>query len=463
MLSREDVKIKIDTAETILKECWGILIKVKHGRGDFDALLFDFQPKLAECLYDLMQFYHKLQAEKKQLIKAKNTYDKNEFSTLMSTNASFLKVVSKTIEIGKSLGDAFAWFFFRDNRPELDKHFAHKSTGLYVSGIGGLGELEFIKNTKSIDGLYVLYHGITTMLRIGDFSLYAVDAGIVGVGELKTMREGDKLTVTASITAKTQVRVEASADITTDNDFEASVRRLQKNFPSIRNQLDTHSELLRKEEPGKSDELYADYEYDLLDQLSPGNPMAINSDKSLLLLAQWSEYEDLFSILFEKEEAVIPPEDFRCKVENLKSDNCDLDEFIIGELANHVCMLNIPILWWDISEKMCNDIYFGKVKIATIFNPAKLLKYYIDDGFTVKARCELKKIEITKEIGNHRIGVGHFESICYLITNALMKTEAVYAFARKVTAAMESGEYKPNSKIYMHIHLNNFGKPELIN
>ena len=60
--------------------------------------------------------------------------------------------------------------------------------------------LEFIKNNQTIDGLFVVYHGITDMLRVGDFSLYANGIGIVGVGELKSQREGDHISVTANIT-----------------------------------------------------------------------------------------------------------------------------------------------------------------------------------------------------------------------------------------------------------------------
>ena len=92
---------------------------------------------LAECLYDLMAFYQKLQRENDSLISLKNDYNKTEFSKIMKTNAKYSKAVSTAIEIGKDMGDSFAWFFYRDNRKELEKHFEHEPTGLYVGGIGG--------------------------------------------------------------------------------------------------------------------------------------------------------------------------------------------------------------------------------------------------------------------------------------------------------------------------------------
>ncbi|MBE6664141.1 MAG: hypothetical protein E7602_06550 [Ruminococcaceae bacterium] len=118
----------------------------------------------------------------------------------------------------------------------------------------------------------------------------------------------------------------------------------------------------------------------------------------------------------------------------------------------------IPILWWNISNKLCHDIYFGKVSIITVFNPAKLLMCYVNDGFTVSMGCEFKNIKITKEFQNNEISIGNFESICYLITNGLMKTNVVYESARLITKAIEAGEFEPNTSISMQIHLNNFGK-----
>ena len=457
-MDEETVKNTIDNAEEILKECFDMLLEFKHGEGNFNAILFDFQPKLADCLYGLMLFYKALQKEKQQLITIKNNYNKKDFSELMSRNASFSKMVSKTIELGKSLGDAFAWFFFCDNRIELDKHFDHEPTGLYVSGIGGLGELEFIKNNKFIDGFFVLYHGITTMLRIGDFSLYDARLGIVGVGELKTMRNGDKLNIAANVTSKVKLCIDGAKHISNSKSFECNIQRLQNDFPKLRNQLSMHSELMKAEGSTKSDEIYAEYEYGLLDQLQQNNSMAINSDKSLLLLAQYSQFDNLFSILSQKEDAIKPPDNFFENAQNLITNCNDLDSFIIGHIANQVNRLSIPILWWNISNKLCRDIYFGKVSIITVFNPAKLLMCYVNDGFTVSMGCEFKNIKITKEFQNNEISIGNFESICYLITNGLMKTNAVYESARLITKAIEAGEFEPNTSISMQIHLNNFGK-----
>ena len=456
-ISASEVRERINAADKTLNSCFDMLMDFRHGRDGLEKTIQDFQPTLAECLYELMQFYQELHREKDALISFKTQFDKETFSQLMKTNAQYLKVVSTTIEIGKNLGDAYVWFFFRNNRNELDKHFAHKSTGLYVGGIGGRGELEFIKNSNSIDSLYVLYHGITTMLRIGDFSLFDSEHGIIGVGELKTKQVEDKLQVTATITSKADIRLPMLPQEQKES-FEDRIKAAQKDFPKLEKQLTVQSDLLQTKDAERSSDLYASYEYDILTGLTQKTPVAVNSDHSLLIVAAWSKYDSLYDVLTVDEETQPLPDDFADKAKSLMIPESPHNKIFLGPLNVQVSLMSLPIAWWNIDEKLCRDLYFQKVRIETAFNPAKLLQFFIDDGFTVTSSNSLQKFQIHKDIGNQRISVGNFESICYLVTNSLMKTKDVYAFSKQVTNALENGEYKSGSRIDMHIHLNNFGK-----
>lgn len=457
-ISVEEVRTIIEKAEKVLNDCFDMLIDFRHGRGDIGNVILNFQPLLAECLYDLMAFYQKLHKEKDALISIKSKYDKTSFSEIMKTNAKYSKAVSTAIEIGKDMGDAFAWFFYRDNRIELEKHFEHEATGLYVGGIGGQGELEFLKNSNNIDGLYVIYHGITTMLRIGDFSLYDIDHGIAGIGELKTKLIDNTLQVTATITSKADIRL-PKLPKQQDGSFDDRIKAMKKDFPKIEKQLGTHEQLLHAKDSDNHSDFYSSYEYEILNGLTLENPLAVNGDKSLMIAAAWSKYISLYDLLTSEENCTeFPEEDFQHKAKSLMEPESPHNMVFIGELNTTVSRLSIPILWWDIDENICRDIYFRKVKITTIFNPAKLLQFFIDDGFLVTGSNSLKKFEIHKDVGNHRIGIGHFESTCYLITNNFMKTEDVYSTSKIVTDAMEKGEFQPGSRVDMHIRLNNFPK-----
>ena len=175
-------------------------------------------------------------------------------------------------------------------------------------------------------------------------------------------------------------------------------------------------------------------------------------------MAAWSKYDSLYDVLTVDEETQPLPDDFADKAKSLMIPESPHNKIFLGPLNVQVSLMSLPIAWWNIDEKLCRDLYFQKVRIETAFNPAKLLQFFIDDGFTVTSSNSLQKFQIHKDIGNQRISVGNFESICYLVTNSLMKTKDVYAFSKQVTNALENGEYKSGSRIDMHIHLNNFGK-----
>ena len=454
LITYQIVKGKIASSEKILCECFDMLLNLKHARDNLDDALTMFQPKLAECLYELMTFYQELHREKDRLISIKGSFEKSEFSEIMRKNAQFSEIVSDVIEIGKSLGDAFAWFFFRDNRSELDKHFEHETTGLYVGGIGGRGELEFIKHASILDGLYVLYHGITTMLRIGDFSLYDLNLGIVGVGELKTKASDDGLQVSASITSKVNINLPEGNML---SPVEDQRKKLQKEFPKLEKQLAMHPVLLRPIESDHSSTLYTSYEYELIDQLSTSAPIIVNSDKSLMLFATWSQQESLFEVLSENKSIDNLPDDFAEKAKSLMDPPSPYNEVIISELTTQMDILRIPVLWWHIDDDICRDMYFKRVNITTLFNPAKLLQCFINHGFTVSELGRLDKIELFKTENKHRISIGHFESLCDLIKQSLMRTEDVFAFSNTVASAIENGMYQSGTRIDMHVHLNSFG------
>ncbi len=455
-ISADEVRTTIEKAEKTLNECFDMLLDFRYGRNDFGNAILKFQPLLAECLLDLMRFYQKLMQEKDTLISLKGSYDKSTFSNIMQTNSRYSKVVSTCIEIGKDMGDSFAWFFFRDNRKELEEHFEHESTGLYVSGIGGKGELEFIKRASNIDGLYVIYHSITSMLRIGDFSLYDFDYGIAGVGELKTKQVDNSLQTTATITAKTDIRLPKSPQ-EKEIKFEDRVKELKRDFPKIEQQLATHENLLRIKDSDNSLSFYSSYDYVIFDGLTPESPFALNSDNSLMIVASWSKYESLYDILFENENDIEHiNSDFQLKAKSLVDAESKYNMLFIGNLNTRISRLSMPILWWGIDEKICRDIYFRKLSITTIFNPAKLLQYFVDDGFSVTTSNKLADFEIFKKVDNHRIDVGNFHSLCYLITNNFMKTKDVYTSSKHVTTAMESGEFQSNSRVELRIRLSNF-------
>lgn len=99
LISEDTVKRNIDTAEETLNNCFNMLIDIKHATDTLGDAILNFQPLLADCLYDMMGFYQKLQTEKDFIISQKNTWEQTLFKNAITTNAKYLKVVKETITI----------------------------------------------------------------------------------------------------------------------------------------------------------------------------------------------------------------------------------------------------------------------------------------------------------------------------------------------------------------------------
>lgn len=452
LISEEKVKKVVDTAEEALNKCFDMLIDIKRSSEAFGDAITNFQPTLATCLYEIMEFYCELNAEKNNIISQKGVFEQNTFKKAMADNAKYIKIVREVIKIGKSLGDAFAWIFYSNNRDELEQHFDHDSTGLFVSGIGGKGEVEFIKKCPSIDGLFVIYHSITDILRVGDFSLYAYGNGIVGIGELKTKREGNRLCISASISSK--------IDIKSPNEFASEspldkkrIQLLKKDFPNLLRQIEVQERLLLVKKNENIANFHSMHEYDVLNSLSSDTPFSMSKDYSLLLYGIWSKYSRLFDVLNDDWDIDIPDAfaDYATKI--VKPDT-SYNEVLMSEIDTTMLSTRIPIVWWSINDKLCKDIYFKKVLITTHFNPATIIQGLVEDGFQVVQMGQAKEIKLEKYIGDKRMEFGSLELFFDLISHSLMETKSALSMAENFFSKIEAGAFPLGSKVEMHFRLN---------
>lgn len=454
LISDIEVRNTIDKAELSLIECYDILKYFKSpNETDLKALIFDFQPKLAECLYSLMVFYQKLHQKEKNLISNKHSFVDTDFRQHMKTNAAYKRAISEVIKMGKALGDAFAWFFFCDNREELEKHIQHKSTGLFTNGIGGLGEVEFIKNHQVINGLLVIYHGITNMLKIGDFSLYAYNKGIVGNGELKTKKENDTLVINASILTKIPpINLSQSKGITS--------QEIEREFPRLKKQLQQQTALLKTQKNPNTLNGLSDYEYSIVNKLCGEQILVFNEDYTLALVAIRNQGCSLSDRLLCNQDTTVDfnteiKEIFNRLLDSQSENNC----MITGYLDTVPSNARIPIFWWDIDDDLCKSLYFNAIVILTVFNPARLLSLFEKDGYTVNNGTIPSETHLTKVEDKTKLELHNMEMIYNLISQNLMKTNDAFEFIRNFLELRKTGEIPLNSQVEMHISLHNFGTP----
>ena len=148
---------KIEEIKKALRELALIILNLKRGANLEEYKFINFQTNLAEYLYNAMSLYREISQKEREYIEMKESLDKKDFLEKMQKWKNQKLEVKEVINIGKSIGDSFAYIFYRDSIKELEKHYKHPDNGLFVSGIGGRGEIEFIKENPTIDGYLVVY------------------------------------------------------------------------------------------------------------------------------------------------------------------------------------------------------------------------------------------------------------------------------------------------------------------
>jgi hypothetical protein len=154
----------------------------------FGEQFLAFQPTLASAIFRLDELYRRIRREEKATIADKAQIESERFATQMREFDGFRVALKSALEVGRSIGDAFAWFFYRKSQHRIAQHLQHPVIPHTPPGIGGQAELAFLNHLRYA-GCIVIYHGITSFLRIGDVSFLDIRSGeVIGLGELKARK-----------------------------------------------------------------------------------------------------------------------------------------------------------------------------------------------------------------------------------------------------------------------------------
>jgi len=155
MMTKKKVRQAIDSAESIYMECWKFLSHIKAGRFDqlTSADLTSFQPKLAKAIYDLSEVHRNIANQKSTLLSNRHEHPRSDWlKTRLAGLDAADDLITRAISVGKGIGDGFAWFYYQRDRYFILMHQAEQRQKHAPPGIGGVGEIEFIKNTLIFNG-----------------------------------------------------------------------------------------------------------------------------------------------------------------------------------------------------------------------------------------------------------------------------------------------------------------------
>jgi hypothetical protein len=188
-LTRAYIKTALDKAEAGLERCWSIF----HGKGERSpGDVLSLQSSLLKILFDAEGLYREIAQERERLIAKKLHLSPAWFKRRQAQLERYAKSIKIILGIGRALGDGFAWMFYRDDDQLIDEHLKLQRQPLLPPGVGGHGERLFLERFQNANGTLAIYHGLTSFLRMGDFSFYdPIKKRIVAIGELKTVVNDD--------------------------------------------------------------------------------------------------------------------------------------------------------------------------------------------------------------------------------------------------------------------------------
>ena len=468
LINPENVKRVISSAEKSLKGCWAKLILFQNRevskKEQFEALI-SFQPELLSTLVELESYYNEV-CEMERNLTAKKAIVQGIYKDEMERIARYKKLLDAIIDVGKSLGDAFAWLFYLNNRNLLKKHYEHQFVPRLPTRIGGKGEVEFIRNCQMFGHYFVLSHSITTFLREGDMSLIGPGSHqVAAIGELKTEKISETELATSiyflggrklpkNMLPKISKKPQTGSDSkeTWDANF---VERLKK-------QIGTMKKFFEKSKPVKIPEK-------LKMSLAPAKLERLFNKSSA---DDWGHVQvgrGLFLIGIKFEDCSWadqvtkgPPNEGAAYKQNLNRVKLQAREIVNNNLPDNGLIIGSmfypgegryelglkmrPLFWWPLSAEVREAIIFKRMWIMTLYNPAFLIKALRESGFDVLFK-KSGGLQVSKKFG---AGHMHIVGVSYLyemIQTHLFSEETIVTMLKKSVEKVEKAKIKKTTYV----------------
>lgn len=462
----------IDKTEAAYHRCWRILchMKIPEEQGLSTDELLGFQPTLSKALFSLDEMYRALRQEERAIVGKKASLSPKWFSHRLGVLHSYQETLATAIAIGKSLGDSFAWFFYYRSRELLYEHMKLDKQLHTPPATGGTGEREFIDKVRVFQNHFVLYHGITTFLRLGDVSL--IDTGTletVGIGELKTRRTGPdtvEITMLALGPDRRGSRLfeqprEREEPQTTDDFFTLdwlSPGMKQK----LKRQVDGMFASFQPPDPDFATSMRIDSHQAELAALSnrliTSSPVFQKIGDGLLLVACLRPQRSLCSRLMGASTI-----DWQKKLDRA----CEevrriLDQDRVDNLLFTIPLHNpepdyqltygmIPLFWWPLNLDFVEKVLFHKVWLVGMYNPIHLFRKLGVLGFDAEYDGEHRRYQVTKPYGEGVLVIENFGYFVHLITHQLFTEESVVQMITHYLSTIEEPSIPANSRVQFSI------------
>lgn len=435
MVSKQDIRELLDEAEETYTNCFSCLQSlIAPGSANSDDVL-SFQPQLAEQLYKLSKKYNVLASHKRDYIERKGNLNEGWFEQRMRIIGRYQAHVDLAIGIGKSIGDAFAWIFYANKRHYLSEHFEKEKQRYIPLGLGGIGEVEFINKVQNINDQLILYHGITSFLRIGDVSFIGGDgASVKALGEIKSKKIDEENISINLVYITPNEEVINSLDTfladKADKDEESAERLSDDIISRLDRQIDEMGHSFVNEETRKEDlqsKTNIHHVSKLYDKLRRGHIELEMVGDGLCLAGAKIMKRSLYSKICTETSANYKID---ADLSFLARPGAPYNHMYIGDTINpgqNYSLLpgTVPLFHWPLDKQIGRDIIFGDIVVFSIFNPSFFLERLSEIGFSIDMGETPKSLKLTYEEDGVKVRVPNPQYYLYLIMYNLLPQETV--------------------------------------
>lgn len=371
------------------------------GDDDFPEDILNFQGELIKAVSNLELLSTAIKTELKCLRARKVRLSLRYYETRSAVLDRYDKALADTLAIGRAIGDSFAWFFYENDRALIQEHLKHDRQVTLPVGVGGLGERLFVSSIRGLGGKFMIYHGITTFLRIGDVSFVNLKTRRVeALGELKTYKVSDtEYRIGLHLVAETQAKIpKPQAWLTRSKATGDAAKSPPEMHPDqkmrLQRQLKRMSNAIAGTDVGiqiTSKGLQGLFHFDALADVIA----ASRSDKfewvqagaAMIVGALRCPRGRAFGADLRPSNKDVTPMLEGAREMAIKialSDRKDNSLYIHMPGAGDALVLSaeaIPLAWWPIDDQALHDLMFGKVMLVTLYNDAHLRKLMEAQGY----------------------------------------------------------------------------------
>ncbi len=463
-ITTKEIKFEFKLAESALNFCWTTLTKMHDMLtphtvpNTTDVInLISFQDQLATTIFRLQSIRERIIIQEKKIIENKRNYNQDWFVKRLRLLSKFKDGIDKVVNISKSFGDAYAYFFYKFDLELLSNHYSHKRIVNNCAGIGELGELQFIKKIKHVNGNFTIFHGITNILRFGDFSFFDFKTlRIAEIGELKTKKDdGNKLILSIKMLKRPLETDPKRTSLIKDIELQKTKKGRQ--LLGIANLLN-HVKEENSKQASLSNKHYGDSVQELISVTKNGMVKTAQVSPGLAFVCVKLNKANLYNRIFNqkiKQADKMVNDSAEIALKLVKKDSPN-NSIILGQLLYDIDYTDkngpgtVPLFWHPIKKDLLKHLYFGECIVMSIFNPTHLVMEIEEMGYVVESKYATRKDYTDNGI---RKTLEKFDLFISKIINFLMAESFVVSSLKEIEKIMPTDK-ETRSFIHTQQHFN---------